>query len=145
MSRLSHWPVTGSDTSSVASRHGLRMPREEKAITARLKIQIFRYGQRIFCLPHRPKFSDFFDLCLHWVSVVRASICTANFLQQLSYMKTFSSKLLLSRWFVTFLYSSSWNFLQNSMYSKEFGAFDKPARIGNSFRILSGWIWVHLY
>ena len=24
-----------------------------------------------FCLPHRPKFSDFFDLSLHWVSVVR--------------------------------------------------------------------------
>ena len=34
--------------------------------------QIFRYGQSIFCLPHRPKFSDFFDLFLHWVSVVRA-------------------------------------------------------------------------
>ena len=26
----------------------------------------------MFYLPHRPKFSDFFDLCLHWVSVVRA-------------------------------------------------------------------------
>ena len=24
-----------------------------------------------FCLPDLPKFSDFFDLCLHWVSVVR--------------------------------------------------------------------------
>ena len=24
-----------------------------------------------FCLPHRPKFSDFFDFFLHWVSVVR--------------------------------------------------------------------------
>ena len=23
------------------------------------------------CLPHGPKFLDFFDLCLHWVSVVR--------------------------------------------------------------------------
>ena len=34
--------------------------------------QIFRYGRSIFCLPHRPKFSDFFDLCFHWVSVVRA-------------------------------------------------------------------------
>ena len=33
--------------------------------------QIFRYGRSIFCLSHRPKFSDFFDLCLHWVSVVR--------------------------------------------------------------------------
>ena len=42
--------------------------------TARPKIhshsQIFRCSQSIFCLPHRPKFSDFFDFCLHWVSVV---------------------------------------------------------------------------
>ena len=55
--------------------HGLRTPREEIAFTARPKIhshsQIFRYGQSIFCLPHRPNFSDIFDLCLHWVSVVR--------------------------------------------------------------------------
>ena len=55
--------------------HGLRTPGEEIAFTARPKInsysQIFRYGRSIFCLPHRPKFSDFFDLCLHWVSVVR--------------------------------------------------------------------------
>ena len=45
------------------------------AFTARPKIhshsQIFRYGGSIFCLPHRPIFSDIFDLCLHWVSVVR--------------------------------------------------------------------------
>ena len=57
--------------------HRLRTPREETAFTARPKInsqsQIFRYGQSIFCLPHRPNFSDFFDLCLHWVSVVRWS------------------------------------------------------------------------
>ena len=57
--------------------HGLRTPREEIAFTARPKIksqsQIFRYGRSIFCLPHRPNFSDFFDLCLHWVSIVRDS------------------------------------------------------------------------
>ena len=57
------------------SNHGLRTPGEEIAFTARPKIhshsQIFRYGRSIFCLPHRPKFSDFFDLCLHWVSVIR--------------------------------------------------------------------------
>ena len=57
--------------------HRLLTPREEIAFTARPKIhshfQIFRYGQSIFCLPHRPNFSDIFDLCLHWVSVVRAS------------------------------------------------------------------------
>ena len=55
--------------------HGLRMPGEEIAFTAWPKIKsqskIFRYGRSIFCLPHRPKISDFFDLCLHWVSVVR--------------------------------------------------------------------------
>ena len=45
-----------------ASQHGLRTPREEIAFTARLKIQsqsqIFRYGRSIFCLHHRPNFSD---------------------------------------------------------------------------------------
>ena len=57
------------------SKHGLRTPREEIAFTARPKIQsqsqIFSYGRSIFCLPHRPKFSDFLSLCLHWLSVVR--------------------------------------------------------------------------
>ena len=58
--------------------HELRMlPREEIAFTARPKIrshsQFFRYSRSIFCLPHQPKFSNFFDLCLHWVSVVRGS------------------------------------------------------------------------
>ena len=58
--------------------HELRTPGEEIAFTARPKIhshsQIFWYGRRIFCLPQRPKFLDFFDFCLHWVwvSVVRA-------------------------------------------------------------------------
>ena len=36
--------------------------------------QIFRYGGSIFCLPHRPNFSDIFDLCLHCVSVVRVKM-----------------------------------------------------------------------
>ena len=58
-----------------ADNHGLRTPREEIAFSARPKIhshsQIFSYGGIIFCLPHRPNFSDIFDLCLHWVSVVR--------------------------------------------------------------------------
>ena len=39
--------------------------------TARPKInshsQIFRYGRSIFYLPYLPKFTDFIDLCLHWV------------------------------------------------------------------------------
>ena len=71
--------------------HGLRTPGEEIVFTARRKInshsQIFRYGQSIFSLPHRPKFSDVFDLCLHGVSVVRdartiyidTSSCSAHF------------------------------------------------------------------
>ena len=55
--------------------HGLRTPREEIAFTAWPKIQsqsqIFRYGRSIFCLPHRPNFSDIYDLCLRWLSIVR--------------------------------------------------------------------------
>ena len=55
--------------------HGLPTPGKEIAFTEQPKIhshsQIFRYGRSIFCLPQRPKFSDFFALCLHWVSVVR--------------------------------------------------------------------------
>ena len=45
----------------------LRKKQAEHHTTA----QIFRYGGSIFCLPHRPIFSDIFDLCLHWVSIVR--------------------------------------------------------------------------
>ena len=56
-------------------QHGLRTPREEIAFTTRPKIQsqsqTFTYDGSIFCLPHRPNFSNIFDLCLHWVSVVR--------------------------------------------------------------------------
>ena len=62
--------------------HGLWTPGEEMAFTEWPKIQsqsrIFRYGRSVFCLPHRPKFSDFFDLCLHWVSVVHELIQTTN-------------------------------------------------------------------
>ena len=58
--------------------HGLRTPSEEIAFTARPKIhsQIFTYGRGmfLFSLSHRPKFSDFFDLCHHWVSVVRVKV-----------------------------------------------------------------------
>ena len=53
----------------------LRTPREEIAFCVWPKIQsqsqIARYGRSIFCLRHPPNFSDTFDLCLHWVSVVR--------------------------------------------------------------------------
>ena len=68
-------PTTMVFKPSDLTYHGLRTPREEIAFTARPKIhshsQIFRYGRSIFCLPHRPNFSDIFDLCLHWLSVVR--------------------------------------------------------------------------
>ena len=66
-----------------ASNHGLRTPYEEIAFTARTKIhshsQIFSYGQSIFCLPNRPNFSDIFDLCLHWLSVVCGPIGVGTF------------------------------------------------------------------
>ena len=62
---------------------------EEIAFTARPKIksqsQIFRYCRSIFCLPHRPKFSDFFNLCLHWVSVVRASFLPSRCTRSMFY------------------------------------------------------------
>ena len=62
----------------MAPVHGLGMASEEIVFAARPKIQsqsqIFRYGQSIFCLSHRPNFSHIFDLCLHWVSVVRAFV-----------------------------------------------------------------------
>ena len=49
---------------------GLRTPGEEIAFTARPKIksqsQIHRYGRSLFCLPHQPKISGFFDLCHHF-------------------------------------------------------------------------------
>ena len=51
------------------------LPGEEDSFTAQQKIksqtEIFRYRINIFCLPHGPKISDFLDLCLQWVSVVR--------------------------------------------------------------------------
>jgi hypothetical protein len=57
-----------------AHNHGLRTSGEEITFTARPKIKsqslIFKFGRSICCLPHRPKISDFFDLCLHLVSVV---------------------------------------------------------------------------
>ena len=79
--------------------HGLRTPGEKIAFTARPKInshfQIFRYRRSIFCLPHRPKFSDLLDLCLHWVSVVRSPwsylLLTCELLQQITILK-FESK-----------------------------------------------------
>ena len=49
--------------------HKLQTPSEEIAFTAQPKIksqsQILSYSQSMFCLPHRPKISNFFDLCLH--------------------------------------------------------------------------------
>ena len=76
--------------------HGPRTPSEEITFTARPKIksqsQIFRYGRSIFCLPHWPKISDFFDLCLHWVSVVRGKK-SGNEISYFFYHKTNVCKL----------------------------------------------------
>ena len=64
----------GYPTTISTTDYGLRTPGEEIAFTARPKIhshsQIFRYSRSIFYLPHRPKFSGFFDLCLHWVYLI---------------------------------------------------------------------------
>ena len=68
--------------------HGLRRPREELVFTTQPKIQsqsqIFRYGRSIFGRPHWPNFSDIFDLCLHWVSVVRAAQYVAPIITNLT-------------------------------------------------------------
>ena len=37
------------------------------------------YCRSIFCLPHRLNFADIFDLCLHWVFVVRATDSALEF------------------------------------------------------------------
>ena len=70
--------IRGQRKEIIECIHGLRTSREEIVFTARPKIhshsQIFRYGRSIFCLPHQPKFSYIFDICLHWVSVVRECI-----------------------------------------------------------------------
>ena len=64
--RMNERPFTALESESVP-----RTPGEEIAFTARPKInshsQVFWYGRSLFCLPHRPKFSDFFDLCLHCI------------------------------------------------------------------------------
>ena len=66
--------------SILLNRYGHRLwtPNEEITFTARPRInchsRIFIYSQSIFCLLHLPKFSDFFDAFLHWVSIVRVPI-----------------------------------------------------------------------
>ena len=40
-----------------------------------------------FCLPHRPNLSDFFDLCRHWLSVVRGYSYWLLALRHSSYQK----------------------------------------------------------
>ena len=42
-------------------------------------------AEAYFCLPHQLKFSDFFDLCLHWVSIVRdlAHLCANGFKEKI--------------------------------------------------------------
>ena len=87
------WDVV-QPSSQWASRipiyHVLRTPGEEIAFTARPNIksqsQIYSYGQSVFCPPYQPEFSGFFDLCLHWVSVVHVLTYIG---EQLQKCKTF--------------------------------------------------------
>ena len=48
-----------------------RLERKSPSLNSRKSTPTPKLPKHIF-LPHWPKFSDFFDLCLHWVSVVRA-------------------------------------------------------------------------
>ena len=98
--------------------HGLRTPREERAFTARPKIhshsQIFSYGRSIFCLPHRPNFSDFFDLCLHWVSVVRVYSELGSHVLNVKYFRhslaffTIDSFSFFKRWLIGLKFRIFW-------------------------------------
>ena len=130
--------------------HGLRTPREEIAFTARPKFalhsQIFRYGGSIFCLPHRPIFSDIFDLCLHWVSVVRgpdhqlyklvrhvslglleAKICWDSYLEHLEHLKT---KLLTDSSLEIFLCTTA--FMPNLEKPLFFPCLSCPQKLNHS-------------
>ena len=55
--------------------HGLRTPGEEIAFTARPKFtptpKFLGTAEAYFVCHIGPSFQNFFDLCLHWVSVVR--------------------------------------------------------------------------
>jgi hypothetical protein len=88
-------------SSPVGNSHGLRTPREEIAFTARPRIhshsQIFRYGGSIFCLPHRPNFSDIFDLWLHWVSVVRGNSYIFYFIKRMAMRKNVCTYICVSQ------------------------------------------------
>ena len=94
---------------------GLRLPSVEIVFPTRPKIkpqsQIFRYGRSISYLPHRPKFSDFFDLCLHWESVVRGFthtrselLCTIHERNLLFLASIFFSYLLTVFWQIMGIY-----------------------------------------
>ena len=82
--------------------HRLKTPSEEITFTARPKInshsQIFRYGRSIFCLPHRPIFSDIFDLCFHWVSVVRDPVNILQYTYFTSWWNVSKSRSTDTQW-----------------------------------------------
>ena len=79
--------------------HGLRTPGEEFAFTEQPKIhfQIFRQGQSIFCLPHRPKFSLIYAFigCLqsvckimnYWYTVTKFELVIYTTKNTLKYLK----------------------------------------------------------
>ena len=73
--------IRGQRKEIIECIHGLRTSREEIVFTARPKIhshsQMLRSGRSIFCLPHRPNFSDIFDLCL---SVCVRSLCSKRYI-----------------------------------------------------------------
>ena len=109
--------------------HGLRTPGEEITFPAQPKIksqsQTFRYGRSIFCLPLRPKFSDFFDLCLHWVSVV------CGYIQSIFLVFFLYSTIIF--WFQLILLDSKVGNNKSSMFKIDFGSQVYDQKI---FRIL---------
>ena len=92
-------------------------PNKEIDFTARPKT----HGRSIFCLPHRPKFFDFFDLCLHWVSVVRGQwqldTWEIKILRNLGHRFTFYATKVLTVFIGTHYIIIYSTYVQNSLIS----------------------------
>ena len=88
------------------------------------------YDRSIFCLPYRPNFSDIFDLCLHWVSVVRdqnqstraaAVIVRCYFLFEVSWSLVIETYVKMGYWDLRT--DQKWKLLRNDCFTTLAGHF----------------------
>ena len=84
--------------------HGLRTPGEEISFTAwpKIKSQIFRYSQSIFCLPHWPIISNLLDLPSLGVRSPFIHIFPCSFIGTCIHFQIIELKNAISRIFVQF-------------------------------------------